>query len=313
MKPFDPRNEFKFEFVEESSVVYKAPNIPFHISFFAGTLAGIISRTATAPLDRLKLLMQYHSRSNITHFITKIMEEGTLSFWRGNLTNCVKMAPEYAIKFSVQDQMQEYLKSNNATDNLKWNIMKRNFIGGAVAGLASQTLVYPLEIAKSRLAIAPKGMYRNFYHCIYNIYKNEGINAIYHGWKPSVIGIIPYSAFEMGTYFFIRDKYIKAFNTTPNIGSIFVMAGASSAFASLTSYPFQLVRTKLQMQGIEVNTGKILEFDGMIDCFKKTYKKFGFFKGFYSGLLPSYMKSVPAAAISYFVVEKTRQFFVKHY
>ncbi|ETN69196.1 EF hand [Necator americanus] len=76
----------------------------------AGAVAGCMSRTCTAPLDRLKLFMQVHStRRNRVGVISSLRllyaEGGTKSFWRGNGINVVKIAPESAIKFMAYDQV----------------------------------------------------------------------------------------------------------------------------------------------------------------------------------------------------------------
>ena len=83
------------------------------ITFLSGVHAGVISRTLTAPLDRLKIMMQQYSRGNIVEHAINIIKEGGLrSFWRGNLTNCIKMAPETATKFFTYESFHNYLNES---------------------------------------------------------------------------------------------------------------------------------------------------------------------------------------------------------
>jgi Mitochondrial carrier protein len=79
---------------------------PTWVHLLAGGIAGAVSRTATAPLDRLKTLLQAQGAhpampntgvrvTGMWHCVQEIVREGGLkSFWRGNGTNVVKIAPE---------------------------------------------------------------------------------------------------------------------------------------------------------------------------------------------------------------------------
>ena len=48
-----------------------------------------------------------------------------------------------------------------------------------VAGAASQTVIYPLEVAKTRLALANTGTYRGIFNCLSTIFRNEGPKALF--------------------------------------------------------------------------------------------------------------------------------------
>ena len=80
--------------------------------FFAGGIAGIIAKTATAPIERVKLLLQTEmenpklkSKYNgiIDCFRRCVREEGVLSLWRGNGVNVVRYFPTQALNFSTKD------------------------------------------------------------------------------------------------------------------------------------------------------------------------------------------------------------------
>ena len=227
------------------------------------------------------------------------------AFWRGNLTNCIKMAPETAIKFTAHSMLLRFLRNNlNGNESNSHNQYHFNFLAGAGAGAISQTLIYPLEIAKTRLALSQPGQYRNFIDCIGSIWRYEGARNLYNGWGASVSGIVPYCAIEMGVFFTIKDKWHQThgFDKEPELWELFAMGGTASVSGTIVAYPFQLVRTKLQTQGMPGNKYK---YNGLIDCFKFTWRKFGIF-GLYSGIVPNFAKSIPATCISYVVVEKTK-------
>lgn len=75
----------------------------------AGGIAGAVSRTATAPLDRLKIMLQVYGSKTDMKILNwmKIMikEGGVRSLWRGNGTSVIKIAPESAIKFGTYEEV----------------------------------------------------------------------------------------------------------------------------------------------------------------------------------------------------------------
>lgn len=69
--------------------------------FISGAFAGCLSRTVTAPLDRVKVIMQAgKGDANIIHCLDYMYKEGGyFGYWRGNGINCIKIGPESAVKF----------------------------------------------------------------------------------------------------------------------------------------------------------------------------------------------------------------------
>jgi solute carrier family 25 (mitochondrial phosphate transporter), member 23/24/25/41 len=140
----------------------------------AGAIAGAVSRTCTAPLDRLRVLLQVQTRTVveatfiqrcqlILHSVKQIyMDGGIKSFWRGNGVNVIKIIPESATRFYVYESVKKYLvsqksvysdKSSNGQVYFKSNEIgtKERMIAGGIAGFMSQCLIYPLETIKTRM------------------------------------------------------------------------------------------------------------------------------------------------------------------
>ena len=126
-------------------------------------MAGAVSRTITAPLDRLKVLLQtstqnHRSFSHIVSIKKGIREiykdGGFLSFFKGNGLNILKIIPESALKFYVFENAKELIVSQelfhtvHSIDDLG---LGARLAAGGVAGLVSQFAIYPIETIKTRI------------------------------------------------------------------------------------------------------------------------------------------------------------------
>jgi solute carrier family 25 (mitochondrial phosphate transporter), member 23/24/25/41 len=94
----------------------------------AGAVAGAVSRTSTAPLDRIKVYLQVQaSKQRISDTFKYLLKEGGWSsLWRGNGINVLKIAPESAIKFMAYEQVKRYIRGQE--QNRPMSIFER-FVG----------------------------------------------------------------------------------------------------------------------------------------------------------------------------------------
>ncbi|XP_052602772.1 mitochondrial carrier protein SCaMC-3L isoform X4 [Peromyscus californicus insignis] len=114
----------------------------------SGAMAGAVSRTGTAPLDRARVYMQvYSSKSNFRHLLSGlqslVQEGGVRSLWRGNGINVLKIAPEYAIKFSVFEQCKNFFCGVQGSPPFQERVLS-----GSLAVAISQTLINPMELLR---------------------------------------------------------------------------------------------------------------------------------------------------------------------
>ncbi|KAK2142548.1 hypothetical protein LSH36_940g01003 [Paralvinella palmiformis] len=267
----------------------------------AGGLAGAVSRTCTAPLDRVKIMLQVHGSKETTGVVgvlkKMIGEGGVKSLWRGNGTNVLKIAPESAIKFAAYEQIKKFFtgKSNETT------IVER-FASGSMAGAIAQTCIYPMEVIKTRLAVSKSGQYKGILDCGLKIFKENGAKALFKGYIPNLIGIIPYAGIDLTIYETLKQWYIKRNpeNQDPGVPVLLACGTVSSTFGQVASYPLALVRTKLQAGVTVVGSG------GFMPLAKHIVKEEGF-RGLYSGIAPNFLKVLPAVSISYVIYEKAKQ------
>ncbi|CDJ48145.1 mitochondrial carrier domain-containing protein, putative [Eimeria brunetti] len=144
---------------------------------------------------------------------------GWRGFFRGNLTNCLKVVPETAVKFysydickhalahRKQQQQQQQQLAEPAQPHLQ---LLDRFLCGATAGLCAQLLIYPMELVKTRLAAyGPGCMYTGVLQCFKAIYKEGGFRRLYRGVGPSLLGIIPYAGIDLAVFETLKEAYVK--------------------------------------------------------------------------------------------------------
>ncbi|XP_067001152.1 mitochondrial adenyl nucleotide antiporter SLC25A23 isoform X2 [Anabrus simplex] len=272
----------------------------------AGGVAGAVSRTCTAPLDRLKVYLQVHGskNSNIKSCLRHMFHEGGIwSFWRGNGINVVKIAPETAIKFMAYEQAKRLIRGTNTRD---LSIYER-FVAGSLAGGISQTVIYPLEVLKTRLALRKTGQYKGIMDAAKKIYKHEGLRSFYRGYVPNLLGIIPYAGIDLAVYETLKNTYLRQRNDgdTPSVFLLLACGTTSSTCGQVCSYPLALVRTRLQAQVLTAGNAVPAQYT-MTGLIKNIIQQEGF-SGLYRGITPNFMKVAPAVSISYVVYERARQ------
>jgi solute carrier family 25 (mitochondrial adenine nucleotide translocator), member 4/5/6/31 len=235
------------------------------INFMAGGVSGAIAKTATAPIERVKLIIQTQDANpkiisgevkrynGIVDCFTRVAkEQGIGAFWRGNLTNIIRYFPTQAFNFAFKDTIKAmFPKADKNTEFGKFFMI--NMASGGLAGAGSLMIVYPLDYARTRLASdvgSGKQQFSGLYDCLSKTVKTSGISGLYNGVGVSVVGIIPYR----GVYFGLFDTlsgynpYQKEENAVIRASSKFACAQFSAISAGYASYPFDTVRRRLQMQ-----------------------------------------------------------------
>lgn len=173
----------------------------------AGGVAGAVSRTCTAPLDRLKIMLQVHggrkSLRIVDAFSYMLREGGVRGLWRGNGINIIKIAPESAVKFAAYDFFKRWIRGDEDRDLLLYE----RFCAGSMAGGVSQTVIYPMEVMKTRLALRKTNEFNGIFDCAKKLYQNGGIRVFYRGYVPNLLGILPYAGIDLAVYEVILELY----------------------------------------------------------------------------------------------------------
>merc|ERR1719327_1504656 len=269
----------------------------FLIDFCLGGLSGAISKTATAPIERVKLLIQTQDANprimsgevprytGIGNCFSRIyQEQGLAAFWRGNFTNVIRYFPTQAFNFAFKDVIKNiFPKADKKKEFGKFFAI--NMASGGLAGAGSLCIVYPLDYARTRLASDVGSGKRDFNglgDCLIKTAKGpKGFLGLYNGFGVSVAGIIPYR----GVYFGLYDTASQANPYKKDRGvmglaSKFAIAQCVAIAAGYASYPFDTVRRRLQMQSEKPKEEWL--YKGTTDCLAKICKDEGvtaLFKG----------------------------------
>lgn len=181
---------------------------------FSGGFAGGISRTCTAPLDRIKILMMVEDGAkamSLSDVLQKMRGEGTIkAYFKGNGTNVLKIAPETAIKLTASDRLKYYIAENPDCIG-----PQERFLSGALAGGLAQFTIYPLEVIKTRLAVSKSEYYRGIFDAARRIHSEEGLSGFYRGLTPSLIGILPYAGVDIAIFEILMEHLAAKYNGDP--------------------------------------------------------------------------------------------------
>merc|ERR1719324_711131 len=284
----------------------------FVVDFLAGGVSGAVSKTITAPIERVKLVIQTQDANpkiisgevprytGIGNCFGRIYsEQGLAAFWRGNFTNCIRYFPTQAFNLAFKDSIKKmFPKYSPKTEFGKFFLV--NLASGGLAAAGSLTIVYPLDYARTRLASdvgSGKKTFSGLGDCIKKTMAGPGgFLALYTGFGVSVVGIIGYRGLQLGTFNTItginpwkKDKGIMG------AVSSFVAAQTAITFGAGATYPFDTVRRRMQMQSEKPAEEHI--YKGTMDCFKKIAADEGLASGLYKGFIANVIRSVGGALV----------------
>jgi solute carrier family 25 (adenine nucleotide translocator) protein 4/5/6/31 len=271
--------------------------VGFAKDFLAGGIAAAISKTAVAPIERVKLLLQVQHTSKqiakdqqykgmVDCFVRIPREQGFLAFWRGNLANVIRYFPTQALNFAFKDKYKQVFLGGVDKKKQFWRFFAGNLASGGAAGATSLCFVYPLDFARTRLAAdVGKGSeareFKGLGDCLVKIFKADGLGGLYRGFFVSVQGIIIYRAAFFGLY-----DTAKGMTGKTNIFISWAIAQCVTTVSGIISYPFDTVRRRMMMQS--GRKGGDIMYSSTVDCWRKVAKQEGagaFFKGAFSNIL----------------------------
>jgi len=280
----------------------------FAIDFLMGGVSAAVSKTAAAPIERIKLLIQNQDemiksgrlaepyKGIADCFKRVIAEEGTVSLWRGNTANVLRYFPTQALNFAFKDQFKRMFGFSKEKDGY-WKWFAGNLASGGAAGAASLLFVYSLDYARTRLAndnkVAKKGGERQF-NGLVDVYKktikSDGVVGLYRGFNISCVGIIVYRGLYFGLYDSLKPVLLQGSLQDSFVGSFFLGWGITIG-AGLASYPLDTVRRRMMM-----TSGEAVKYKSSFHAFQEIVAKEGA-KSLFKGAGANILRAVAGAGV----------------
>uniref|UniRef100_A0A0N4Z100 ADP/ATP translocase n=1 Tax=Parastrongyloides trichosuri TaxID=131310 RepID=A0A0N4Z100_PARTI len=292
--------------------------IKFTKDFTAGAVAAIVAKTIIAPVERVKLILQLQTaqvtinsheryKGMLDCFLRLPKEQGFFSFWRGNMVNIYRATSQESLGFAFKDIFRRLLVNEEIVESSALKLTCQNLAAGGAAGVATFAIIYPLDFARTRLAIdmgrKTNREFSGMIDCVKKIFKTDGIQGLYRGLSPSLAYIFLYRGsyygfFDSGKSIYLRSQG-RVSNTVNNIDNIqlsfieaFVLGQVVTFTAGMLSYPLDTVRRRMMMQ-----SGKCEKaYTNSVHCTKEILVKEGA-KAFYNGAWVNAIRGVGAALV----------------
>lgn len=300
--------------LEPSIKELKSVNILSHVRYehlVAGISGGVMSTLVLQPLDVIKIrfaandgrsfpTMKYNSIVNAFTTITRT--EGLYGLYRGVNPNCWGAGSSWGLYFLFYNTFKTWEQKRTGLACLG---PLEHSVAAAMSGALTLVLTNPLWVVKTRLCLQQDNQYKGMIDAFRKIYKAEGIRGYYRGFLPGLFGVT-HGAVQFVSYEEMKKLYIKYNNLPSNdqlgVTQYLTFAALSKIIAAIATYPYQVLRTRLQNQ--------FCSYDGTIDCILRTYNFEGL-KGFYKGLGTNLIRVTPATMITFVTYENVSYFLLK--
>ncbi|CAG9790721.1 unnamed protein product [Diatraea saccharalis] len=262
-------------------------------SLVAGAAAGALAKTTIAPLDRAKINFQtsqtpYSWRAAAAFLSHSARAEGAAALWRGNSATMARIVPYAAVQFTAHEQWKRALGVDDPQQAQQHRVV--HLVAGSLAGVTSQSLTYPLDMARARMAVTGRARYRTLRSVFARVWAEEGARALYRGYPATVLGVIPYAGVSFFTYDTLKQIYHDRWGGGRSALASACCGGAAGALAQTASYPLDIVRRRMQTAAPHCAT--------VPATVRHVYRSEGW-RGFFKGLSMNWVKGPIAVGISF--------------
>ena len=302
-----------------------------------GTCAGVVTTVSLHPLDLVKTRFQVHEgaigrthgmkaryRSTFHAFRSIVSKEGVRAVYQGLGPATFGSGTSWGLYFFFYESAKKQNKWMLETNNFWSNKTFVNLCSSTQAGVTTVFCTNPIWLVKTRMQLQVltdpslprtdpvnrvgadgRPLYRNMMHAFQSIVKEEGAFALYRGLVPALLLV------SHGVLQFVAYEELKSWRTNDGDRALngwepLLMGASSKIFASTTTYPWQVMKARIQQR----QSLKSKPYNSVIDCARRIFKSEGI-RGFYKGLAPNCMRIAPSAAITFWTYENLKSVIVQ--
>jgi solute carrier family 25 folate transporter 32 len=285
--------------------------------FIAGISGGVTSTLILHPLDVIKIRFavndgKFTATPKYTGiwnaFTTIFRQEGFYGLYRGVTPNVWGAGSSWGLYFLFYSTLKNWIQKGNANTALGPG---QHLLAASEAGVVTLFITNPLWVVKTRLVLqygsgGSSQQYKGMIDALIKIYHQEGIRGYYKGLIPGIFGV-SHGAVQFMVYEELKNAHNNYYNlpisTKLTTMQYLAFAALSKIVAAGTTYPYQVVRTRLQNQHYS--------YKGSLHCITQTWKFEGW-RGFYKGLGTNLLRVTPATMITFLTYENVSHFLMKH-
>ncbi|RZC52932.1 hypothetical protein C5167_021358 [Papaver somniferum] len=297
--------------------VYFIDSLPVYVKeLIAGGCAGAFAKTAVAPLERIKILLQtrtegYHSIGVWQSLKKLLKQEGVRGFYKGNGASVLRIVPYAALHFMTYEQYRCWILNNYSALGTGPIV---DLVAGSVAGGTAVLVTYPLDLARTKLAYQVLGRrggsfgngmsssqslpaYSGIRDFFKSVYREGGARSLYRGIGPTLIGILPYAGLKFYVYEELKrhvpEEQQKSVMMRLSCGAL------AGLFGQTFTYPLDVVRRQMQVQTMQPsNHLGDPRYRTTMQGLTSIIRDQGC-KQLFAGLSINYVKIVPSVAIGF--------------
>lgn len=282
--------------------------------FLAGLSGGVVSSLILHPFDLVKIRFQVtetkqpihssslpyrpHYSSLLDAFRSIYREKGLVrGLYQGVTPNVLGNGMSWGLYLFLYNTVDVLMNTDDF--DRKRLTFKDRLVYSTIAGLTTVIITNPIWVLKTRMCLQYSNspsmvLYDGMFDAMRKIYRAEGMKAFYKGLVPGIFGTC-HGTIQFVSYEQMKDLYSRTFHTSQfSTPMILTFSALSKLIAASTTYPYQVVRTRLQDQH--------QQYRGVMDVIRRTYQYEGI-GGFYKGLAPALCRVVPACCITFVVYE----------
>lgn len=291
-------------------------SLPVYVrELIAGGAAGAFAKTAVAPLERIKILLQtrtegFHSLGVYQSLKKLLKHEGVLGFYKGNGASVIRIVPYAALHFMTYEQYRVWILDNHSAFGTGPIV---DLLAGSAAGGTAVLCTYPLDLARTKLAYQvvnkkatlknsgrgvalQQPVYSGVKDVLTDVYKQGGVRSLYRGVGPTLIGILPYAGLKFYIYEELKrhvpEEHQKSILMRLSCGAL------AGLFGQTLTYPLDVVRRQMQVEHLQSSVGGGVRYKSTMDGLSIIVRNQGWTQLF-AGLSINYIKIVPSVAIGF--------------